>query len=235
MIRLRRFSLVASIVVCGSMALAAAVGAAGGSQPSSELTFSDVTANASVGLAKGVPPGQPGFSLFASRSSQSFETGKSTTSTQVFLVVSDGTTTTAACFVIPARDFKVGENLQSASLHTTLTATSPQCPGKGGPVGVKPGSIPLAGGGGGTLPLPISIDVSWVGNGIVSTSHDSHSFECLDYSTRFSNSTRGTNANASGNMSAFPGPFNTPAASVTTDQSHQESSGILPQGCFGGG
>lgn len=234
MIRLRRFSLVASIVICGSMALAAAVAAAGGSQPSTEASFSDITASASVGLAKGAPPGQPGFSLFASRSSQSFSTGKASTSTQVFLAVSDGTTTTAGCFVIPARDFKVGDNLQSASLHTTITATSPQCPGKGGPVGVNAGAVPLAGGGGGTLPLPITIDVTWDGNGIVSTSHDSHSFECVEYSTRFSNSVRGTIANASGTMSAFPGQFNDPSANVTADQSHQESSGTPPQGCFGG-
>jgi hypothetical protein len=249
----RRFTLVASIVICGSLALAAAVGAAGGPPQSSESSFSNLSASASNGQ-KGIPPGTPQFFLNVSRGSMNFGTGKEIHSTQVFLTIFDANanTVSAGCLEIPAKDFKISESLQSASLKTTLTTSNQVCQGgKGGP---PPGGAPFPGkgmanpfAGGGPpppppppptfvpLPLPIDIDVTWVGNGIVSTSHDSHSFECQNFSVSFTNSTRGSLANASGTVSAVPGTINDSGASITANQGHQKFSGTPPlQGCFGG-
>jgi hypothetical protein len=249
----RRFTLVAAIAICGSLALAAAVGAAGGPAPSSESSFNNLSASATNGV-KGLPPGTPQFFLSVSRGTTSFGTGKEIHSTQVFLNIFDTTANTIAvgCLEIPAKDFTINENLQSASLKTTLTTANQVCQGgKGGP---PPGGAPFPGkglanpfAGGGPpppppppptfvpLPLPIDIDVAWVGNGIVSNSHDSHSFQCLSFSVSFTNSTRGSLANASGTMSAVPGTFNDPGASITANQGHQKVSGTPPpQGCFGG-
>jgi hypothetical protein len=240
MVLLRRLTLVASIVFCGSMALAAAGFAAGSTQPSFEATFNSLSASATVGASKG-PQVQPGFFVFASRSSQTFEqgsaqaSGKVSTTTQVFLSL-NGPTPTAGCFEIPTSDFTISKSLQSATLNVTLDKNSTPCTGKGpavpggakGPLANVPPPPPP-----GPLALPITLSVTWTGNGVVGTSRNSNSFECLDYSTQLSGTSRSSIANASGTNSAGdPAGFSTTSATINSDQSQQEVSGTPPQNCF---
>jgi hypothetical protein len=237
MVLLRRLTLVASIVFCGSMALAAAGFASASTQPSSETTFNSLSAQATVG-AKGQPTA--GFFLFVSRSTTTFDqgdsksTGKVVPTTQVFLSL-NGPTPTAGCFEIPGADFTINKNLQSASLKVTLDKNSKPCPGKGMPA-AAPGAKPLGGGPPpppGPLPLPITLSVTWTGNGVVGTSRNSNSFECLDYSQSFSGTTRSSIAGASGTNSAEdPAAFTTVFGVITSDQSRSEVSGTPPQNCF---
>jgi hypothetical protein len=238
MVLLRRLTLVASIVFCGSMAMAAAGFAAAAGQPSSQTTFNSLSAQATVGASKGQPQG--GFFLFASRSTITFDqgdsksTGKVVPTTQVFLSL-NGPTPTAGCFEIPAADFTINKNLQSASLKVTLDKNSKPCVGKGMPT-AAPGAKPLAGGPPpppGPLPLPITLSVTWTGNGVVGTSRNSNSFECLDYSQSFSDTNRSSISSASGTNSAEdPAAFTTPFGVIGSDQSRSEVSGTPPQNCF---
>jgi hypothetical protein len=241
MARLTRFALVASIVFVGSMCLAAVV-AAGGAQPSTGSSFTDLSASATIGGNKGAPPDQLSYYVLASRSKQTFTPGGSASSgsgfvTEVNIVQFNSTVNNAGCFIIPSADFKIGEDLDSASLHTTVTAANPVCTGKGGvPVPGGKGA-PLAGGAPppqGTLSLPITLDIIWTGNGVVSTSRNSQSFDCLGYSTDFTDTVRSTFATASGDNSLLPGNFTTPSANLGSDQSRQDLTGILPSTCSGG-
>ena len=222
MVLLKRLVLVACVVLCGSIALAVAAVAAGGPPTSSSSSFKDVGASASTFVAKG----GPGFDLFVSRSDSSFSTGKGTEVTQVSLsIVTAAGASSFGCLVIPDSDFKVKADLQSASLSTRLTGANLQCPGKGG---IPPGPNPNP------LQLPITINLTWAGNGVVSTSRDSHSFDCLSYSTELNSTTRTASGSASGTMSGLPpGTFSVPLASVSSDHSDQESQGTPPNSCFG--
>src|SRR5258708_20172963 len=66
----RRFVLVLSIVVCGSLAMAAAVFGAGSALGPGQTLFSDTNANAFFG-GKGGPP--EGFSVFVNQGLNSFD------------------------------------------------------------------------------------------------------------------------------------------------------------------
>jgi hypothetical protein len=125
----------------------------------------------------------------------------------------------------------VSKNLQSASLHTTLTVDK-ACPGVGAPVTGKSDVVPLAGGGGG-LPLSITLDVKWTGLGVTSTGRDRSSLECLDYSTQLNNISHSTVATASGSVSGLSGSFGTDLAAVSSNDAHLSIRGTPPPACFG--
>jgi hypothetical protein len=239
--RLRRFALVASIVFGGSFALAAAVVAAGGGQSPTSSSFTDFSASATIGGNKGAPPDQLAYYVLASKSRQTFGSGAPAAAegspfvTEVNVVQFSATVNNAGCFVIPNSDFRFGEDLGSASLHTTVTAANAVCSGKGGVPGGKGG--PFAGGPPppvGTLTLPITLNITWTGNGVVSTSRNTQSFDCAGYSTQFSDTVRSTFATASGDNSLLPGNFTTANANIGSDQSRQSTTGILPPTCSGG-
>src|SRR5258708_25517651 len=118
----RRLVLVLSIVLCGSLAMAAAVFGAGGGLGAGPTLFSDTNANAFFG-GKGGPP--EGFSVFVNQGLNSFEPedGGVTTvsrSTIVKLTVFTATGGCGACYLIPHSDFVVSTNLQSATIDTNL-------------------------------------------------------------------------------------------------------------------
>jgi hypothetical protein len=230
---LRRFALVVSIAFCGSLALAvAAIAAGGGGLPPGDYTFTSTNAGAFFGTLKGGPPGQMGFSVnvFQGLNSFSPEDGKGepvvTNSTVVQFSLFSDTSSAGACYVLTnPSDFKVNRNLQTASLHTTLTTL---CPGFAAPLGKT--VAPLAGGGG--LPPSIRVDVTWTGLGVVSTGHDRSTFQCLKYQTQSNNTIRSANANASGTTDALVGSFATPVATVGTVDSHEDVNGVPKPNCF---
>src|SRR2546425_296530 len=236
---LRRLVLVVSLVFGGSLAMAAAGIAAGGGLGPGNHVFTNISADAEVGMAKGGPPDQKGISLFVNRGLNSYRPagqrgpGTVTTSTMVQLSVFDSTGSTFGCFEIPPADFTVGSDLQTASLHTTLTVSN-MCAGVGAPVTGGSDITPLAGGGG--LPLPIMVDVTWTGNGVISTGNDHSTFQCLDYSTRLSSVSHASLATAAGSLTGPSGAsqsFNTDLANVSSTDTNITVNGILPTTCLG--
>lgn len=242
---IRRLVLVFSIVLCGSLGLAAAALAAGGGLAAGQYSFNDTSANAFFGYGKGGPP--EGFSVFVNRGINSFEPDDSTgipyvsRSTMVQLSVYTATGAGFACYVIPDSDFVVSSNLQSASLNTTLT-TANMCKGFGAPATGKTAVAPLVGSAAvaptAGLPPSITLNVTWTGTGVTSSSQSQTSFQCLDYSTQGSYSARAAAANAAGSISVLTGSFTAPfAALVGSTDSTFEVSGTRSPSCpfsFGG-
>jgi len=236
---IRRLVLVFSIVVCGSLALAAAALAAGGGLPPGQTIFSETSANAFFGTGKGGTPN--GFFVFVNQGLNSFEPENSTgTATvtrntmvqlQVFTANGGGG---GACYVIPDSDFAVSRNLQSASLHTTLT-TANMCKGKGAPAIGKSGAAPIAANGvlppSAGLPASITVDVTWTGSGVTSTRRDRASFECLDYSSDSSLTLRAALSDAAGTISVLTPSFTTQAATVGSSDGTIDVSGSLSPTC----
>jgi len=238
---LRRLALVFSIAICGSLALAAAAVAAGGGLGPGSYTFSSTGANAFFGGgAKGGPP-TPTFIVSVNQGLNSFQPMHPKgprivmNSTMVFLTEFDATGAGGyGCFVVPPGDFTVAKNLQSAALHTTLTAGE-ACPGYGTPVaaGKNLSAYAGGGGGGGGLVLPITVDVTWTGNGVVSTYKNRSSFQCLSYSEDGTSSYRDSSGNASGATSALSGQFTSVFSDVSSADSQLDISGTSQPPCFG--
>ena len=237
----RRLALVFSIVICGSLALAAAAAAAGGGLGPGSYAFTSTAANAFFGGgAKGGPP-TPTLMVSVNQGLNSFQPMHPkgprivTNSTMVFLTEFDATGAGGfGCFVVPASDFTVAKNLQSASLNATLTADE-ACPGYGAPVAAGKNVMSFAGGssGGGGLVLPITVNVSWTGNGVVSTSKVRSSFQCLSYSEDGTSSYRDSTGSASGTTSALIGQLTSVYADVSSADSQFDISGTSQPPCFG--
>jgi hypothetical protein len=236
----RRLVLVFSIVFCGSLALAAAaVAAGGGGLAPGQYTFTNVGATAFFGGKGGGP--QPSFDIFVNRGLNSFQPEDNqgqdneivTKSTMIVLTAFDAKGAGGTgCFIIPDGDFVVAKNLQSASLHTTLTAQN-QCPGPGQPVGGAPTVGPKAGGGGGGLQLPIAVNLTWKGAHVISTSRDHFTMSCLDHSVEGNNTLRDSlGGSASGSIGSTSG-LSTLAADVTSQDGTLEVQGQIQPPCFG--
>jgi len=238
MVLVRKLALVLSIVFCGSLALAAAVVAAGGGLGPGVYAFSSKNATATFGTLNGGPPSQ-GFSVSVDRGLNSFrpKDPKSPRTVVNNTIVSlslfdDAGNYSYGCFIIDPADFTVSQDLQSARVHTTLTADE-ICPGFGAPVTGKGAATFAGGGGGGTaLPLPISIDIIWTGMGVTSTGSDRSHYQCLAYSTQFNTVFNSANASASGRMSAIAGSFETPQAVVGSFDSKATIKGVPDPACF---
>jgi hypothetical protein len=240
----RRVALVVSIVFCGSLAMAAAVVAAGpggGGLAPGVYRFTNKDASATFGTVKGGPPGQQGFSVVVDRGLNSFRPRDpkghrvvmNDTIVNLSLFDSAGTVT-FGCFIINPSGFTVSGNLQTARLHTTLTAAE-VCPGFGAPItGQVTNLSPLAaaGGGGSALPLPISLDVTWSGLGVTSTATDHSTFKCLDYYTDFTSLFHASDASASGTISAISGSFSTPLAVVVSSDTRATIKDVPQPTCF---
>lgn len=235
----RRLVLIFSIVFCGSLALAAsafAAGGGGGLTPG-DYTFNSNSASVFFGGAKGGPP-QPSISIFVNRGLNSFQPdGKKVQpsvmqSTMVqFTEFDPSGTGGTGCFLIADSDFSVSKNLQSASLHALLSVDN-MCKGSGTPVGGAPQPGPFAGGGGG-LALPIQVDLTWTGSGVVSTLRDNFTFRCLNHSedgsSTFLDSVGGS---ASGTVGAAT-RLSTPVADVSSQVGSIEIQGTVVPPCFG--
>lgn len=236
---LRRLVLVFSIVFCGSLALAAAAVAAGGGGglgPGS-YTFTNTSASAFFGGAKGGPP-QASFDVFVSHGLNSFRPddgdgpGTVMHSTIVqFTQFDPSGAGGSGCFIIPDGDFTVSKNVQSAALHTTLTAAE-TCPGTGAPVGAASKAAPLAGKAGG-LVLPIKVDVTWRGAGVVATTRDEFTFRCLDRQESGNNVFRdAVGSSASGKIGSTTG-LKTPVGDISSQNGTLEVQGKVIPPCFG--
>lgn len=235
---LKRLALSVFMVFGGSLAIAAVAVAAGGGLAPGDYVFTSVSANAQFGTGKGGPPNQPSISVFVNQGLNSYQPEHPkgpktvTNSTMVQLSIFTPAGGIGGCWVINPADFTVSKDLQSARLHTTLTADN-ECPGPGAPVTGKSDVVPFAGGGAAGISLPITLDVTWTGLGVTSVERDRGSFECLDYSANSTNLLHSSNANASATLSGVGGPFASGLAGVSSTDSHIDINGTPQAACFG--
>jgi hypothetical protein len=235
---LKRLAIVVSAAFAGSLAIAAVgIAAAGGLAPG-DYVFTSVSANAQFGTGKGGPSDQPSISVFVNRGLNSFRPDHPkgpktvTSSTMVQLSVFTATGAIGGCWVINPSDFTVSKDLQRAALHTTLSDGN-VCPGPGAPVTGKSDVVPFAGGSGGGLSLPITLDMTWTGLGVTSVERDRGSFRCLDYSADSTNVLHSSNANANAVVSGVSGALASDFAGVSSMDSHLDINGTPPPACSG--
>ena len=230
---LRRFVLVISIAITGSLAFAAAAIGAGGLGPGN-YSFSSQSADAFFGMGgKGGPP-TAAWSVSVNQGLNTFRPRGSggpivERNTMVFVTEFDASGNGGfGCFVVPDSAFTVGRDLQSASLHAVLSADE-VCDGFGAPVGGKGGG-PFAGGDGG-LNLPITVDVTWTATTATSTSSDVFTFRCLNFNMNGNSSFQSVQATATGSISALPGTFTAAYTDVASGSSQLHVNAQYPQAC----
>ena len=124
------------------------------------------------------------------------------------LYVSVGTDTSFAqdCFVIPDAAFVQSNGVQSASLNVTVDATN-LCPGFATPIA---GVIGDAGGGPpppppADLPFPVTIHMTWTGDGVTSSNLDTNRSTCGGFSSQNHSSMTSAVASAAGTISLGDG------------------------------
>ena len=137
--------------------------------------------------------------------------------TMVFVSFATPTIAGSNCFVVPDSAFVISRDIQSASLHVTLTGDM-QCFGFATPLFQDIGAIPAAGGGGGSggdIPLPLGVDVTWKGPGLPFAFTTTSSEHCGGFTATFQ--LRGLSSQAIANGSfTVPDPT-VPGHVITTD------------------
>lgn len=234
----RRLSLAFSIVLCGSLALAAAAIAAGGGLGPGNYTFTSRSADAFFGMgAKGGPPG-PSWSVSVNQGFNSFQPThpggprQVMRNTMVYVTEFDALGNGGfGCFVVPDSAFTVSRDLSTASLHATLTGDE-VCPGYGTPVdGGGKGSV-YAGGDGGSIALPLQVDVMWSAKSAVTSYKDTFTLRCLSYGADGTSSNQYVDAGASGTISVLGGPFTADFADVNSGSNQLNIHNTPPDACY---
>lgn len=244
LIRRVTLSVAAAVAMLAALTVAS-VGAAGGfGQAPGRYTFNDTIATASFFN----PIDQSNENVSVDRSLFRFKpkTGGGSTvqnmtilSVDVFVPSPDPTqppiTAASGCFVIPDSDFVVSGDLQTASVHATVSAGD-ACPASLAPV---LGGAPAkgSGGGGGGFTFPLTVTGSWTGTGLVGVTADEGSFKCGGFaSTTDSRSQSALSSAVSATIGAFSiGAQAFGTVTVSKVQMQVTGSGILPAGCLGGG
>jgi hypothetical protein len=226
---LRRLAFAASIVLCALLAVTAAGSAAGiataaggkggGPLPPGEYRFQTTGANAHLQGSNGTV-----VDIFASRNLSVFAPDAGprsvTDETDVFVQVTTGSSFAGGCFVIPPANFSVSKDLQTAVLHTKLTSATPSC---GGP----PGSA---------LPLPLSLEVTWKGRGIVSAGADENTTKCQNFKSDSQTKSLDGNAVAAATVAGLHGSGSSDSFTGVQGSAHssdqtQEIKGVPTPAC----
>jgi hypothetical protein len=137
----------------------------------------------------------------------------------VFIQVTTNSSFGGGCFVVPTADFSVSKDLQTAALHTKLTSATPSC---------YPGTP--------NVPLPLNLDVTWKGIGVVTTGQDRNSSRCQDYKTDTTLNSLDGNATASATVGGLSGSGSTDSfsgapGSTHTSDSTQDVKGVPTPAC----
>lgn len=142
----RRLALVVSLALFGAVSQVSPAAGAGPGPTAGSFSSSSVSASFFLFQPDGSAP-EVGLGISESTAIDN-PAGKprtSTTETRVNLSIFDGTTYYQACFVLDPADVTIASDLLSASLHTTITESTPTC------------DFPP------TFPFPQTIDVTWSG------------------------------------------------------------------------
>ena len=120
--------------------------------------------------------------------------------TILFVTVQSPTMFGQDCFVIPDSAFVQSNGVQDASVNVTVDATD-LCPGFATPLA---GVITDAGGGpppgGGGLPLPLTVNLTWTGNGVTSSNVDTSRSACGGFNSENHNSMTSAIASVNGTI-----------------------------------
>jgi hypothetical protein len=238
---IRKFALVISMFVCGSLALAAAAVAAGGGGGLSpgDYVFSNTNAEGQFGFPSD-PNQTTGFTVFVNQGMNSFQLEHPknsppavSSSTMVQLQILDATgTNNSFCFILKnPSDFTVSANLKSAALHTLLTPDE-MC-SFGAPVPGKGAATPFAGSGGTGPQPPFQVDVTWTANGVTGSGRDRGRFTCGSYAQDVTNTTKTAGSNATGTIAGVSGPLLSTSAGINQTSTNMDIKGAALQGCFG--
>jgi hypothetical protein len=233
---LRRLVLILSIAITGSLAFAASALGGGGMGPGN-YSFSSRSADAFFGMgSKGGPPAAS-WSVSVNQGLNSFKPTRQPgapvveQNTMVWLTAFDADGNGGyGCFVVPDSDFTVGRTLQTASLHAVLTADE-VCDGYATPVGGKSDGA-FAGGEGGGLTLPITVDVTWNATTATTTSSDVFTVRCLTSSLNGTSTFQSVQASASGTVSALPGTFSADYTDIASGSNQVHVGGSIPDACY---
>jgi hypothetical protein len=226
---LRRLAFAASIVLCALLAVTAAGSAAGvatagggkggGPLPPGEYRFQTTRANAHLQGSNG-----SSVDIFASRNLSVFAPDAGprsvTDETDVFIQITTSSSFGGGCFVVPTSDLSVSKDLQTAALHTKLTSAKPSC---GGP----PGS---------NVPLPLTLDVTWKGNGVIGTGEDQNNSKCQNFKSDSETRSLDGNTVATATVAGLRGSGSTDSFSGAQGSAHssdqtQVIKGVLTPAC----
>lgn len=138
--------------------------------------------------------------------------------TDVSFNVFDGTTYEQGCFILTVpSDFTLGNAVTTASLHTTVTVSTPTCQGSFV-----------------TAPLPLTIDVTWTGGNAVATSHSVSQYDCLTYRSATQNTNVSSNTNGTALLSPiFTSSFSTNTAGLNSNNQVIHVQGQVQADCQG--
>ncbi len=135
------------------------------------------------------------------------------------------------CWIIPDSDFIVASGLQTASVNATVPAAS-NCPGFEVAVG-SAGVTPHGGQGGGGLPGPLTVAVTWNSLGAIASSHASFGTVCEQSSMQNTSETQSTSSTASGTLSLVSVPLvNNFFAFIASGSSNINVQGTPPPNCL---
>jgi hypothetical protein len=216
---IRRLSLVFSIVLCGLVALAASSMAAGGpGGPPPAGNYQTTTQ-----LASFQPSAKGGTSFVSAVVMRTTQVSRplggpfsSTTETDLKLQVFSDTLNVAGCFILASpADFTIS-GVQTATLNTTVSATTPTC--------APPYLVP---------PVPITVNMTWSGASATATSRDLNLFSCLTYSseTQTTNISSNSNGTATVTSTLLTDSFTTTNGSLGSNDQSIHVQGVLDPSC----
>lgn len=232
---LKRLALAIAILVCGSLSFSAAAiaaeahiaarsqaplgkgGGGGGPLPAGNYVNTNLFADF---RASGPAFQQIGISVNGSTNKADPLAGPSsfTSETDVSFNVFDGRTYEQGCIILSSpSNFTLGSGLLTASLHTTVTATTPTCNG----------NIVIA-------PLPLTIDVTWSSGTAVATSHSVSHYDCLTYSSETQDTNTSSNTSGAALLSPiFNTSFSTDTAGLFSSKQVIHVQGAVQADCQG--
>jgi len=223
MVAIRRLALIVTLIVAGSFALAVSpvlAGRGGGGYPPAG-NYDATTMRASFNLSS--DPSQPNIGIFVSGGPGVSRPlgGPTTTTDDVMLSFNisnvQDVSGNGCVFLTNPADFTVSSDLQTASLHTTITDSNPSC-------------------GGVSIPLPLTFDVTWTGLGPIENSHNVSQFGCAGYSLETQTSDSSNNASATASIQkALTGSFTSAFAFMGIRDQMVHAQGAVPTNNCGGG
>ncbi len=134
-----------------------------------------------------------------------------TETTQLQIDFFDNGTGFNGCYDIASADFTFGST--SASLHTAITTANVSCNSFGG------------------LPLPVTIDATWTGNGPVFQSGNGSQFFCGGYGLETTVSTVNQGATGTAGISPLLAGSFSGQGNLRSDDTRQHAEGVEPDNC----
>jgi hypothetical protein len=180
-------------------------GAGPGPSPAGKYQFVSQSANLTIVPAD---PSQAPITVFVTTftNTSSPKGGATTTQHETDLNIGEfgPTQSIGGCFIIPASAFTFASNLESASVHASIDATTPACPQSSNS----------------GLPASFTVNATWTGTGPIASLRINSSSQCGGFHVTMSGSETTINATATGGLSGIADPFSTTQASIGTGDSN---------------